>query len=214
MERPSEESWIETSTNAKAHSRAVVVAGDVTMDWNLLRTRRWGEAASRWSFDDRTQICWQRGGAAMLADLIDCLAGRLSAERCLDLTVRQMMAAREATYPGDDRYRHSYAMWSLFRSEENPPSAEGRSAWRVKEFLGHDHRVTCEPSGVQVCRRVIDDTPDAELVILDDAGLGFRDRFDLWPQAIRSGPPSLGSGQDGSTCGPRRAVGATAQESW
>jgi hypothetical protein len=31
---------------------------------------------------------------------------------------------------------------------------------------------------------VVDDTPDASLVVLDDAALGFRDHPELWPAAL------------------------------
>ena len=31
---------------------------------------------------------------------------------------------------------------------------------------------------------MVDDTPEADLVVLDDAALGFRDQPDLWPKSI------------------------------
>jgi hypothetical protein len=34
---------------------------------------------------------------------------------------------------------------------------------------------------------VVDDIPEADLVVLDDAALGFRDQPDLWLKAITAG---------------------------
>jgi hypothetical protein len=93
-----------------------------------------------------------------------------------------MGAPREPVHPGDSRFRHSYAMWSPFKFDER--SRGEPSAWRVEEFLGHDHCPSARPVEPADWRRVVDDVPDADLVVLDDAGLGFRDHDDLWPQAI------------------------------
>jgi hypothetical protein len=160
----------------------VVVTGDATMDWNLARTRRSRGDTSAWGFDDCTRACWQRGGAALLADLIEAVADSLRQSGQANFVLRQMAAPREPVHPGDDRYRHSYAMWSPFKSDERSPDEP--PAWRVEEFLGHDHCPTDAPPESEEWKRVVDDTPEAGLVVLDDAGLGFRDRDDLWPQAI------------------------------
>src|SRR3990172_8324337 len=61
------------SINPKAE-KIVVVTGDVTMDWNLMRIRRSRDSQGRWGFEDTTRACWQRGGASLLADLIAAVA--------------------------------------------------------------------------------------------------------------------------------------------
>ncbi len=41
----------------------IIVTGDITMDWNLARTRRSKSEQSFWSANDTTSTFWQRGGA-------------------------------------------------------------------------------------------------------------------------------------------------------
>ena len=54
---------------SSANPKRVVVAGDVTMDWNLAR-RRLDPAGVVWNADDCTEVYGQLGGAAMLGELI------------------------------------------------------------------------------------------------------------------------------------------------
>ncbi|MEK6409098.1 MAG: RyR domain-containing protein [Acidobacteriota bacterium] len=164
----------------------VVVTGDVTMDWNLARTRRSDSGGDAWNADDCTRAYWQRGGAALLADLIEAVAGELRLSGQADYSLREMGAPRDQALPGDPRFHHSYAMWSLFdydvkssRDKNKPPQA-----WRVGEFLGLDRCTT--DAGAAEWKRVQDDTPEAEIVVLDDADLGFRDHPELWPRTLAS----------------------------
>jgi hypothetical protein len=156
--------------------REVVVTGDVTMDWNLARFRRArGDVGLHmWWSDDRTRACWQRGGAAMLADLISAVA------KPRGYVVRQMDAPLEPVHPDDDRFHHAYALWDQFKG------AKGQ-AWRVKEFLGLDRSPAQEAAPWQQVR---DDPADPVLVVLDDADLGFRHWSTLWPHAVKDGPCS------------------------
>lgn len=163
-------------------AKVVVVTGDVTMDWNLARIQRSKEGPAAWSADDCTRVCWQRGGAALLADLIEAIAKDLREAGKADHVVRTMNAPREPVHPDDSRFHHSPSMWFLFKYAEK--STGDAPAWRVEEFLGLDHCATDGSSEATQWMRVVDDTPDAELVVLDDADLGFRERKDLWPQAI------------------------------
>jgi hypothetical protein len=161
----------------------VIVTGDVTMDWNLARTRRSKRDLSVWSADDITSICWQRGGSALLADLVEAVAGDLHKNGSLQFTIRQTGAPRSPleVHPDNNGYRHSYAMWSLFKYGEKPPLDKESPAWRVEEFMGLDR---AGGNSEQDWQKVVDDTPEADLVILDDANLGFREHPALWPIAI------------------------------
>jgi hypothetical protein len=51
----------------------------------------------------------------------------------------------------------------------------------VQEFLGIHH---CGRQAPQDWARVVDDAPDPQIVVLDDANLGFRGNQDLWPIGI------------------------------
>lgn len=179
------------SVNSSAQSRVVVVTGDVTMDWNVTRGQRPERGDARWNDDDRTRTSWQRGGAALLADLVAAAAARLERQGRGRFDIRQTAAPTAAINPCDYQYPHSFAIWSRFdrdakaAREERPPQV-----WRVEKFLGVGGRV--EPGKGQAgrgsaadWRRVVDDPEEADIVVLDDAGLGFRDDPELWPRAVR-----------------------------
>lgn len=162
-------------------SPKVIVTGDVTMDWNLARIRRLKEQLPTWNADDRTRASWQPGGAAMLADLIEAVADTLRRDGEADWTTLKMGSPLEAVHPLDDRFHHSYAIWSQFSYAKGSRSSGEESAWRVEEFLGLDPSAIDGPADWQ---RVVDDTPKADLLVIDDAALGFRTQPELWPQAV------------------------------
>jgi hypothetical protein len=56
----------------------------------------------------------------------------------------------------------------------------------VQEVLGLDRSPPDAPPEALGWRRVVGDPSEADLVVLDDANLGFRDCPDLWPQALGS----------------------------
>jgi len=163
--------------NPQTSPEVVVVTGDVTMDWHLARWRRLKDGISVWNPEDWTRACWQRGGAALLADLIEAVAEELHQNGHGDFAVRQTDAPRDPVHPADERFHHSYALWSLFKYGDKP-------VWRVEEFLGLDRSPADKPSEAGEWKRLVDDTPKADLVVLDDGNLGFRDHPELWPQAV------------------------------
>ena len=154
----------------------IIVTGDITMDWNLARTRRSKSEQSFWSADDTTRAFWQRGGAALLADLVESIASDLQKDGMPGFSIRQTGAPNRSrrVQPDDDQYNHSYAMWS-------PIKCGDKYAWRVEEFLGLNRAAS---DSVQDWQKVVDDTPEADLVILDDADLGFRAHPELWPVSL------------------------------
>ena len=161
----------------------VVVTGDVTMDWNLARTEN---AAAIGPLPNRARACWQRGGAALLAEIISGVADDFARSGLGRFEVRQTSAPCDGVCPVDARFAHSYVMWDQYDAV-GPCGGERLSRiWRVREFLGSDPAAPPE-AGADACwQRVADDSADAQIVVLDDAGLGFRDRADLWPSAITS----------------------------
>jgi RyR domain/ATPase family associated with various cellular activities (AAA) len=162
--------------------KTVIVTGDVAMDWNLARTRRCKRDLSVWRADDITSTYWQRGGSALLADLIEAIAKELQKKELSRVTIRQPAVPRtpDEARTHDEMYHHSYATWSLSAYGGHGPCDDEKKAWRVEEFLGLDRARSNE----WVWKKVVNDVPDADLVILDDAGLGFRDRPQLWPFAL------------------------------
>jgi hypothetical protein len=161
----------------------LVVAGDVTIDWNVARSRAAGSGGVVWNADDRARAYRQAGGAALLAQVIGAVAEKLPAggDQGGRWDVRSMTPPELALCPGDPRYHHSYALWS---ADLATAEAE-RGVWRVQEFLGLGSGAMAGTTAAASSMRVAKDAPDAGLVVLDDAALGFRDHPNLWPAAVR-----------------------------
>jgi hypothetical protein len=101
-----------------ANRKTVLVTGDYTIDWNIARIRRADFAGQAWNPDDRTRACRQRGGAALLGDLIEALALDMKRREQADVVVSKISEARQPVCPPDGRFHHSYAQWSLFKYGE------------------------------------------------------------------------------------------------
>ena len=166
---------------SKAAARRVVVAGDVTMDWNLARTRKLVDSGIAWNAADRTEMYGQTGGAALMAGLITEVAATL-ADQGVQVKVAEPEAPSVPMAPADSRFNHSYAIWSRFPRKKGERDS---SIWRVEEFLGLDRART--PDATTGAARDSATEPAADLVILDDADLGFRGKPELWPAVLGLG---------------------------
>ena len=157
----------------------VVVSGDVTIDWNLARTRKLVDGGAVWNSEDRTETYGGPGGAAVLARLVEEVGGTL-ADEGLAVEVTGPPGPQGSISPGDPRFYHSYAVWSQYPRRKGD---RDRGVWRVDEFLGLDRART--PQGAADGNDRIGSPAEADLVIVDDANLGFRDSSELWPPALR-----------------------------
>ncbi|CAN5357989.1 hypothetical protein BH09ACT6_BH09ACT6_00950 [soil metagenome] len=158
--------------------RRVVVAGDLTIDWNLARTRTLLNGGTAWNAEDRTETYGGAGGAAVLARLIEEVGVTL-ADRGPAVEVTGPSVATESISPGDPRFHHAYAVWSQYPRRAGD---RGHSIWRVEEFLGLDrsHRIQAPVEAGSPAAS----PAEADLVIVDDANLGFRDSPGLWPPSL------------------------------
>ena len=156
----------------------VVVSGDVTMDWNFARGDKALNQHSDWTPEYCTYASWQRGGAALLADLVIAL-GQVLAETGQPLhIVYQNQAPDQAISPGDPNYNHSFATWALYKSR-------GQNRWRVAELLGLNRCIQENGDDAQLWQKIRDEPERVDLLVLDDAGLGFRDQAEIWPACLR-----------------------------
>ncbi|MGA3198145.1 MAG: RyR domain-containing protein [Halobacteriota archaeon] len=162
--------------------KIVIVTGDVAMDWNLARAGRRERDRFSW---ETTSTYWQRGGSALLADLVEATIVELRRNGSEQFSLRQTAAPRKPrkVHTDDDQYHHSYAIWSPFKYGDTAPLDQEKTAWRVEEFLGMDR---ARSDAFQEWQKVVDDTPDVDLVVLDDADLGLRSHPELWPSALRA----------------------------
>jgi hypothetical protein len=163
------------------HTMKAVVTGDVTMDWHLRHEPQADNGGQRWRRFGKTQVFCQRGGAALLADLVKQIADRIDPKP----DVAGPMMPLEGK-PIDGGYSHAYAMYEL-RPKSSAASKE--SVWRASLSLG----LTEGPSSpatdpAKDCRSLEEDYPDAEVVVLDDATFGYRNQKRLWPKALAGQP--------------------------
>ena len=161
-------------------ARLAVVAGDITMDWELIRLGQAKKGISAWSPNESADIRWQRGGAALLADLLEAVNNDLLKEQAIQVSLRQPAVPKSFVdvIPGDPQYHHSFAIWTEKKYAEKPPQ-DKEKAWRMDEFLGLRRAESPCPA-----MKVEGDSTEADIVILDDANLGFRDTQDCWPLAV------------------------------
>jgi len=152
---------------------SVVVAGDDTFNWNLAPAEKVGSTAARASI--------QRGGAGLLRELVAQSADRSpDGLRGVDVHVPELPPVAP---PSDPRFHHRFAVWSRYAKTKDKKAKDAQEkVWRVERFLGTQR---AEPGLGQPPPQA--GPEEADLVVLHDAGLGFRDREDLWPRAIRDG---------------------------
>ncbi len=162
-------------------SAELVVTGDVTLDWNLARIST-DSVTSVWNPEDRARMCRQRGGAAMLADVIEAVTSVRPQELARDFCVRTFRLPTRRIRPGHPRYHQSYAMWAPY---PNPGGDLPPWVWRVSAYLGLDRARELPEAAEGDHRRIENEPDDPGLIVLDDAGLGFRDDPRLWPAALR-----------------------------
>ncbi|HNX28420.1 MAG TPA: AAA family ATPase [Syntrophomonadaceae bacterium] len=157
--------------------KVIVVTGDVTIDWNIARLKREKDTGKAWNDSDMVQIGFKPGGAAMLGCVIQNLVNKMDTITGGSYAVKQVSLAGDEINAADCRFTRSHTMWKPF------PKSTGskEQVWRVEEFLGLD---TAAPSEQTVKDLMPDDPRKADIMILDDAGLGFRDNRQFWPQTM------------------------------
>ena len=148
--------------------KTVVIAGDVTLDWNLAGSKDDYEAP--WRAATRMTGYCQRGGAALLGELVARVADGFD--------VRRIEVPDADLRPDAERYHHSYALW-----REHPGGT-----WGMEMSLGFDSARRTD--GGPPVHKPEADPAAVDLAVVDDAGLGFRDDPELWPRAIREGTAS------------------------
>jgi len=156
----------------------ILVTGDLTADWNIARIRKGKAGGLAWNAVDTSRACLQPGGAAMLGDLLsEVLKGNKH-------TLDRIALPKGPILPEDPRMHHSYAVWEPYQKSTKE---EKIHVWRVAEFIGLDSN-----GGQAANSKTASHYPNpekADVVVIDDAGLGFRTNQKLWPKAILSGKP-------------------------
>ena len=167
--------------SADDRSGGIIVAGDVTIDWNLTRSAVGERDVWQWNAEDETHVYRQVGGASLLADVLEEVVADVGQARPV---FRHISRPPNDASPADFAFPQSWAIWSLFPYEIGKYQGGAKTAWRVQEFLGLDrrvHRELCPP-----VPNVDGEDEPPFIVVLDDAALGFRDDRQVWPAALLS----------------------------
>ena len=102
------------TTKNQSHQIAVV-AGDVTMDWNIAHLGPSGEDAPQtWHPDQWAKAYWQRGGAALLVDLIQEVVQSNEKHIPINIDIRSLNTPQDHVVPGDERF-HFFLLQFPFR---------------------------------------------------------------------------------------------------
>ncbi|MGA2146245.1 MAG: hypothetical protein ABSH49_14920 [Bryobacteraceae bacterium] len=120
-------------------SGGILTAG--TLDWNLARSRGPEAQGPAREAEVCSRIGWQRGGAALLADLIEGVAAQIRGRAAYEIrqpaSPRRTGAAGDTHIgPEDPRFHHSYASWLSYPDATAKGFEKEKPAWRVSEFLG------------------------------------------------------------------------------
>lgn len=155
--------------------KRIVVAGDVTIDWLMWLVKGKDPGGKgcpeplNWELYQGTRMTPRPGGALLLARLVQ------------EATGLPVLAPRLRNLPN---IPPKNLLHSLVLLEEFPYTTEEKDkknlVFRVKQNLGYDGP---EKSKVRPLK-VQDDEAGADLVVLDDAGNGFRDEEGGWPLAV------------------------------
>jgi hypothetical protein len=151
--------------------KSIVVAGDLTIDWNLIFDHSASDSTSLWMASNMARACSQPGGVAMLTQLLETITVKLN--KIAPARIFSHRLSKNPIHPSNRSYNHSYAIWSKMGDKAN-------KAWRVTQFLGID-----EAKQFGEKTKWGDEPEKADLIVVDDANRGFRNRPDLWPEVLK-----------------------------
>jgi hypothetical protein len=159
----------------------IVVAGDVSVDWYYWpRPSYSGKEDTNWRLYEGIDTNPQLGGATLLAEwLRDILQIRteespylLASQSCEDL-IRKSLS----------EVLHTNVYLDLFPRFSSSDTKEKVKVYRVKNYLGHI--VSANKRQYPSSLEILDDQEDADIVIIYDAGGGFRFEEKVWPEALK-----------------------------
>ncbi len=147
----------------------LVIAGDVTLDWNVADMSPTSTTVS-WSGEQYASISLQPGGACLLASLT---------RAAIEADVRSIPTGAPPR-PDDRRFHHSSAAWAPYPFTHTSKEP----VWRMGDYLGLARRDDMCPPAAEWAQ-VEDDAASPDVALLDDGGLGFSEDPQLWPSSIR-----------------------------
>ena len=155
----------------ESKSPTIVVTGDVCIDWLQWPTKP-EDTGLNWKLYAGTRMTAKPGGALLLADFMRTATG---------ITVVSPQLKNIDKIP-PTVLLHSNAELELFPySSDRRDRDKDRMVYRIGRCRGF----TGPTADTPVPLSFEDDDPRADMVVLDDAGNGFRDECERWPLAIK-----------------------------
>jgi hypothetical protein len=146
----------------------VIVTGDVCVDRLSFSTKP-KDSGRNWEKYTGTHMVARPGGALLLSEFL---------RRSADATVFSPELRNVKETPSEE-ILHSNLELALFPYSCDPKE-KNNLVYRVNRFLGFTGPATSAPGLL----RVKNDNPEADIVVLDDEGNGFREEKEYWPEAI------------------------------
>ncbi|MEI6758584.1 MAG: RyR domain-containing protein [Chlorobium sp.] len=165
----------------------VVVTGDVTIDWNIAHNSNSLQEQTEWTGKAKSNMHAHYGSAALIADLIGTMVNQQKNDFRDPVKVTHPLTSEihllTSGTPNNPNYVNSYTIWAKYRDKEPEKTELSEPHWRVERFLGLDL-----PSEENAAHRSGNPAPDdpekADIIVIDDSNLGFRNKGKHWPQAI------------------------------
>jgi len=157
----------------KKHS--IVVAGDVTIDWFMYPVKARDEGEN-WRLHHALHSDALIGGAALLSKFIKQSLDEENIPNVVNGP--DLLKDGELRDISPDKVIHSNVVLDNFKVK----GIKEAEVLRIKDFIGYIGPPDGElPSWIPKSKNV-----EADIIVLDDAGNGFRDMPGTWPQALNS----------------------------
>jgi hypothetical protein len=159
--------------------KSVVVAGDVAVDWIGWEDKPEFKTddhkpVPNWMLYSGLRMVARPGGAALTGILVD----KACKENNLSVNIEKYQIDDIESIP-PEKVIHSNTLMKGFPMKGDGDS--GPKVFRVSQFYGY----TGPEKEIQSVSKFKLQNAEADMVILDDAGNGFRDRENDWPDAVR-----------------------------
>ncbi len=164
-----------------SHNKKILVTGDVVVDRHIYH----GACQNPYEIKEKPGSFFREelGGAHLLKNFLEKIANYYVSFGLSGLdnqceTLRQM----------PDKYC-SYVLWEPFESDSDPKtSEEPEKVWRISSLLGYGSSARKETFPFQPSNEL---KKQADIVILDDADLEFRNRKKLWPSFLTNSSKTI-----------------------
>jgi hypothetical protein len=164
--------------------KTLLVTGDAAIDWNIIiDANEWKESPNKLT-SGFSRICGQPGGVLLISELLSFIVDKTndpSNKAAYKWQIKQTQLSAEEIRPDNEKISHSFVSWDKFPEKKGEKT---RSVWRVKELWGVEKAKDIIDAPKLTQSTVLSEDTDADIILIDDADLGFRDKRELWPKAI------------------------------